>query len=550
MFEDSGDWLGSGGTRYSAPGAETTYIPSFKEIFDKVNNDQKTALAGGTNFSILPTNARTGQSAGPYKKMTHGLIAGNGYSGNYIGTGVQSGANAPDISTGNGYMVPDTATKWVLDYQYGINQDIAAVNDIRAALTAAKFRWQEIDAGSANITGSVVTITLNEPLLKGLDWEVYYPAGAFTDIAGNPAVGQGYTGSIDSQTMSSTSNYWFESSGVQPPVIRVNRRSFDARNSNWASSTNRTYGVPGDTADWDTNTIVVTDNNGWGINDFNAVHYRVESETPGATVKASVLRGTNADNSSVTAAWTGDVQTANAGSNFGTRPNRDWNATAASTGEWILPNLIRRAGAGRSNANSYTVRTKNGTETRNFNNTNNATYNGFRSYNKDLTAGDIEGTTPSVNVPVGGQGVITFGAMEASKNYVIGSATRNGATEKGYEGVFRTVIALLSNANRTNNQANVSPNLVYVEGSNIKNGMPSIAGFPVRDAEETGDNRYVKAFYSESQQRYYWVSTEIVCEWYFLSWGYGGAHMSGGEVNNYLTVGYGDLTYGYNISSY
>ncbi len=546
VFEDSGYWLGSGGTRYSAPGAETTYIPSFKEIFDKVNNDQKTALAGGTNFSILPTNARTGQSAGPYKKMTHGLVSGNGYSGNYSGTNVTSGTNAPDISSGNSYMVPDTATKWVLDYQYGINENVEAVNNIRAALTAAKFRWQEIDAGSVDITNNAVTITLNEPLLKGLDWEVYYPAGAFTDLAGNAAAAQG-------NLTTSVSDYTFQSSGVQAPVIRVNRRSFDARNSNWAS-TDRTYQVPNSTEGWAANnftdfTVAGDSNNdkGWGITDFNTVHYRVESETPGAVISAKEYRGEAANQGAVTAAWTGNVRT-NTLNNITTElNNRAWNLNNndnGTEGEWVMPNLVRRSTG--NGATSYTVDTKNGTETRTFK----GTLRMFRSYNKDLNENELKAASANAALN-NGQGILEFDALEASKSYIIGTAFAGGRdvggnldTATGYEGVFRTVIAL----NFTGGQTNAAQyNFMLVEGSNIKNGIPSIAGFPVRDAEETGDNRFVKAFYRDDNCRY-WASTEIVSEWYFLYWNTGGHLYNNGEVNNYLTSGYGDLTYAYNLT--
>jgi len=166
----------------------------------------------------------------------------------------------------------------------------------------------------------------------------------------------------------------------------------------------------------------------------------------------------------------------------------------------------------------------------------------FRSYNRDLTAAELNGITLSASSN-GAQGVITFDALEANKSYVAAQATKNGQSMKGYEGVYRTVIMLNFSGNKGNN-------FLLIEGSNIKNGMPSVAGFPVRDAEETGDRRFIKVFYSESLQQFYWVSTEIVCEWYFLYWGGGGSHQRVGEVNNYLTVGYGDLTYGYDVQTY
>ncbi len=550
VFEDTGYYLDTNGNRQTSSGADRTYISSFYDVYQALDSTNQKYLTQGNSMSDLDLNARTGQSAGPYKKMTQGLAAGRGYSGNYsqeVTDNTVNSGDAPNIS-GDNYMVPDTATKWVLDYQYGINQNIAAVNNIRAALTAAKFRWQEIDAGSAVITGgNKVTITLNEPLLKGLDWEVYYPEGAFTDMAGNPAAAQG---NIAADPKNWTTDYYFKSNGVQAPVIRVNRRSFDARNSNWASNTNRTYEVPPDTTGWNANTINVTDNNGWGITDFNTVHYRVESETPDAVISAKVYQGVANNQGAVTAAWTGDVRTNNLNNITTNLTNRAWdlnNNDNGTRGEWVMPNLVRRSTG--NDAAAYTVDAKNGTERRTFK----GTLRMFRSYNRDLPTTEIDGAgtggADHFNDDYG-QGYISFGALEASKSYVIGTATAdrnpNGGSvsRQGYEGVFRTVIAL-----NFDNPAD-EYNFMVVEGSNIKNGMPSIAGFPVRDAEEKGDNRFVKAFYRDGEDgdERYWVSTEIVCEWYFLYWNTGGHLYVNGEVNNYLTVGYGDLTYAYNLT--
>ncbi len=545
VFEDTGYYLDTNGNRQTSSGADRTYISSFYDVYQALDSTNQGYLTQGNSMSDLTLNARTGQSAGPYKKMTQGLAAGRGYTGNYSQTVTTNNANsghAPNISAAADFMVPDTATKWVLDYQYEINDDDEAVNNIRAALTAAKFRWQEIDAGSADITGNKVTITLNEPLLKGLDWEVYYPQGAFTDMAGNPAAVQG---NIAADPKNWTTDYHFQSSGVQAPVIRVNRRSFDARNSDWASNTNRTYQVPPDTANWETNTIGVTDDNGWGIEDFNTVHYRVESETPGADISAKVYQGAANNQGAVTAAWTGNVSANNTGNTILADGAWTLNQNNQGTrGQWVMPNLVRRSTG--NNATGYTVDAKNGTETRTFK----GTLRLFKSYNRDLLTTEIDnaGTGGADHFNDGyGQGYISFDALEASKSYVIGTATANRdpnggpVSRQGYEGVFRTVIAL-----NFDNPAN-EYNFMLVEGSNIKNGMPSIAGFPVRDAEEKGDNRFVKAFYRDGNSRY-WVSTEIVCEWYFLYWNTGGHLYANGEVNNYLVVGYGDLTYAYNLT--
>jgi hypothetical protein len=551
-------------TKFYESGTDRTYISSFYDIYNASTTANRTNLTQGSSMSNLTLNARTGQSAGPYKKMTHGLVLGAGYSGAY--TTANPGADGPNLATTAGVyvysaMVPDTATKWVLDYRYGITQNVTAVTNIRNALSAAKWRWQEIDVVNTTIgSGSdanVVTITLNEPLLKGLEWDVYYPAGAFTDMAGNSAPKSGNF-NANGATDGTNTDYYFVSPGVQAPVIRVNRRSYDGRNSGW-QSTARTYNPPGNT-NWDAATQV-TDDNGWGIGDFNTVHYRVESEssavTGTTTVTAQYFQGAAGDASVARGAWTGSVAAVNGN---GTPINaRDWDQGASNTaGEWVMPNIIRRSRNGTNQ--TYRIITKNGTpESRE----STGTLRMFKSYNRDLTraqlgwptgtAAGVTLTTASLSTAVNtyGQAALTYqtNGLEAGKSYIIGTASLNGVSAKGVEGVFRTVIVLNYSAERN------ASNYIAVEGSNIKNGMPSIAGFPVRDAEETGDNRFIKLFFadqSQNRQRYYWVSTEIVSEWYFLSYGGGsnGTHQNVGEVNNYQMIGYGDLTYGYNITWY
>jgi len=589
VFEDEGYWLDTDGTtRYYTPGANRTYI---KSLFDVYNEPSLTAternyLTEGTtaasqiidtntatapssvldntnpSMSRLRLNTRTGQAVGPYIKTTHGLTTGVGYTGNYNDT--TPGANGPSPS--GSFMVPDTTTKWVLDYTYLIHDTTGAVSNIRAVLNKTKFRWQEIDVLATGLSpdNRTVTITLNEPLLKGLQWDVYVPAGAFTDMAGNPSARIG-TFNTDGTT-SGTTDYWFWSSGVQEPVIRVNRRTFDARTAGWhrrnanaTEAANGGYSSPGNTTGWSASTVV-SDTNGWGITDFNLIHYRVESESPGATIQVGTLQGStnsataagrNSNGAAIASFTVADpVLTANTGA---TQINNvNWNAAASNTaGQWVLSNIIRRS---RNDANvSYTVTTKAGTsEQRQF--ATNAAFRGFRSYNRDATKAEIDGVTKTAVTLTNGsyQSALTFGAMEANKSYISATATLAGQTAAtGYEGIFRTVIAFYYSTNQN------ASNYIAIEGSNIKNGMPSIAGFPVRDAEETGDNRFIKIFHNVTDRTtYYWVSTEIVCEWYFLSWGGGnrsggnGTHQNVGEVNNYQTVGYGDLTYGYNITRY
>jgi len=563
VLEDDGYYLGTDGTtRYTSAATGTTkdrtYISSFYDIYNNTSltTAERGYLLAGTSMSSHNLNARTGQSAGPYKKTTHGLTGGLGYSGNYSGANVTSGANAPDAVSG--YVIPDTATKWVLDYQYLINDTGTDVTRIRGVLTKAKWRWQEIDV--ANITlaatgNAAVTIDLSEPLLKGLEWDVYYPAGTFTDMAGNPAAA---CGSFDASgnTTGTNTDYYFTTPGVQPPVIRVNRRSYDARNSQWSQTTGggNTYADPTSTGTWDATTAAVSfavpgaaGDLGWGINHFKTIHYRVESESPGVTITVGTSKGTTANRNSASGAWDGSTTVLAANTGATSVNSINWNAAATNTpGTWILSNIIRRS---RDNANqTYTVITKNGIPESRTSTTAGGTLRMFRSYNRDITQAELN----SISLAAGSngyQGTLTFNALESNKSYVAAQATKNNQSAKGYEGIYRTVIAL-------NFSQAKGGQLILIEGSNVKNGMPSVAGFPVRDAEETGDRRFVKAFYNGTDdggtvnRTYYWVSTEIVCEWYFLYWGGGGSHQRVGEVNNYLTVGYGDLTYAYDLESY
>jgi hypothetical protein len=203
----------------------------------------------------------------------------------------------------------------------------------------------------------------------------------------------------------------------------------------------------------------------------------------------------------------------------------------------------------------------------------------FRSYNRDATSATANGVpgldTLTLAASAQGasgwhKGTTTFGEYEAGKKYVVAQARRTGQADsaKGYEGIFRTLIVLngQTGGNRTGQDTGYagSRGKILVEGSNIKAGLPSVAGFPVQDGSDSGDSRFAKMMFNvdatnpngnfnvnaTDNRRFYWVSTEIVCEWYFVYYGNGGRYMRTGDVNNYMMVSYGDLTYGYAISRF
>jgi len=549
-------------TRYTSPGTDRIYISSMSDIYNNMTGYTEAATdrlslirasGANTNYTLASPQLsdNTGLSAGPYKKMTHGLKTGAGYTGNYSGTAPINTAPSPTQANS---MIPDTATKWVLDYQYNIHSTTAPVSTIRAALTRVGFRRQDIAVTSTSnvtINGNTVTITLSEPLLPGLQWDLFYPVGTFTDIAGNSAAAIADT------------THWFWSRGVQKPVIRIDRKSYDARGTTppiYDPAQSDTRQTPPTN---DTNAI-----NG-SVTSYNTVAYRIESETPGARIYYGTREGA-ANTGSATGAWTG-----NAGGTIPWGGPKNQNGT---TGQWVQTNLIFR----NSNTGNFTVSENGVSVTHNIRGAASTTggtfaanYYGFRSFNRDALENELNGTATTNPVTLGNNaannytGSFTYTALQARKNYVAADArvdhvnatytTATYTSQRGYEGVFRTVIALNQNGLTTANP-NPAPYILLL-GTNVKSGMPTIAGFPVRDGVANGDTRYLKMF-NRDQKHFYWVSTEIVTSWYMQTRGNGSAYstVSGtnpggsgygnsGDSTDWITAGYGDLSYGFDVTS-
>jgi hypothetical protein len=74
------------------------------------------------------------------------------------------------------------------------------------------------------------------------------------------------------------------------------------------------------------------------------------------------------------------------------------------------------------------------------------------------------------------------------------------------------------------------------QGSNIEGGMPTISGFPMRDADP--DLRFTKHAYLTNTSDWYWHSWEIVSGWYNQS------TRTNWQTNpNYILNTYGDYLY-------
>jgi hypothetical protein len=591
----------TGETRSATATAGSTYVSGFYDIFNSIGNTDRNTLIGGTLMSAPAVSNLTGLAIGPYQKTTHGLTQGAGYTGNYGNPSGHSltaegsytidrpGNNAPGTQ-GSNFMIPNVETKWVLAYTYddlfstATTGTLATVTNIRAVLDRAKFRWQEIPVTANNVTvnGNTVTIELSEPLLPGLQWDLYYTSGTFTDEAGNPAGGV------------TRGDYWFWSKGVQKPVIRVDRKSYDAR----AGGTNANYNgsLYNNGSQYNANGY-----NG-AIASFNTIYFRITSETPQARIFYGKLEGADGTGS-ITAYWDGTVPVANSGLGITADTSIKWDGTKASAaqyiGRWVRPNLIFRNHRGSSEntkpdtltagryyimEDGFNVRRNVGGNTDNGNafggSADEQRYYGFRSYNKDATISELQGIAISnedgANYLASVTGDFTYTApLKASKNYVAARAgidhTHTGGTYtgndavislKGYEGVFRTVVAMnqagltanASNGNYPYSSGNIP---MMISGSSVRSGLPTISNFPLRDGGHDSDSRFIKLFYrngtGNNDKQFYWVTTEIVSQWYFQIIGKGnggGSYSRMGDLEDWLSAGYGDLSYALNLATH
>jgi hypothetical protein len=206
----------------------------------------------------------------------------------------------------------------------------------------------------------------------------------------------------------------------------------------------------------------------------------------------------------------------------------------------------------------------------------------LHSYNADATKTDLDDLSLTGTAAGSYTGTVSFSALEAGKSYVAAATqiTNGGITyttdtpanrRRGYEGIFRTLVVLNGQkGNRSYDDdasgggVNSGINKILVGGSNVKAGTPSIPGFPLLEGAYTGDARFVKMMYNVDHHdnnntntgnvnvtnggvRFYWVSTEIVCEFYFTYFGNGGSTQRTGDVNDYLMVRYGDLSYAFRL---
>ena len=215
------------------------------------------------------------------------------------------------------------------------------VNSSNIKIYRDGFPANPAQAANTATMGEYVVIELDTKLAKGFRWEVQWEEGVFVDNAGNQAAAYGLelsgynhiangnltTAPVGLQVGSHIRNisgatrtigdvsvlnerfvritaltpfacelvpfaeerqHWFWTEGVQPPVIRVNRTSMDYRSTarRWGGGNdgNTRGDIPRFSANTGTNGATL-------ISSFDTVSYRIESETPGATIRHTTILG-------------------------------------------------------------------------------------------------------------------------------------------------------------------------------------------------------------------------------------------------------------------
>lgn len=500
-------------------------VSDFNKVYNSsklTSNDKeilmRTINGNGTGNELL--DARTGIASGPYKKITHGL------------------------KVENGYYVPDTDTKYVLDFNLGLyagstlinpygEKTTADVANIRKVFETTGYHEHTLQVNSSYITinNNEVTITIpknefydsanytdgsspdtnHDNLADGIEWELIISDGAFRDNVGNLYKGL------------QTGDYTLWSDIVSKPVVRVDRYSHGygaiEPNSTYSNvifnETNKDLftdinvwtqgGKPLDTKSESKKLYDKTERTGGRTKPTGYVRVRIDSQTPGATL---------------------NYQTFNTGA---------FDVTTGAVAEGSLENSIawtkykldnginKQSSSGTSGDSNYTFEKKD--------NTTSCTVSEI----VDATVEKIESSF-TANSQTNNAGIIIIvGDGEyktARKDYVVAYGTHNslptmGNSENGAEGVFKTVV--YSKNYEGNNQFSI-------EGGTFMGGEPTVSGFPVRDGESA---QYSKNAYhiSDTNKENIWVSYEIVStNWAVLL-------RETNNSKNYPRSSYGQATY-------
>lgn len=445
------------------------------------SNGNDTTTNGNWLIPPVLTNAQFMQirEALPYSKRDNLTSTANSNQDYYVRT-------THGLVTESSRYVPDTSTKYVLNFTQGIDN-----SHIRTLLDEARYLQQEIEVVSSKVSGAgtnTITVEL-EPLDPGRQWKVEIEPNSFRDRAFNYFAGWDWveTGA----TTITQSSRWFWSQQTAAPVVRVERVSNSMAHT-------------GATGKFQTN-----------------VRYRIDSVTPGAVITRGEWNRGNIPANPTTDQLRGD------GSGVARIVDtmRITLSNPPTPEELKNNNTVYRANAENGEQNSAILDATLAEIDTTLNNASTTAYtmgNYINLGGRPLT----QATTDAA--------AFTEALYTARKDYVGARATRTGlsASPLGYEGVFKTLVVYRDVRYKFGQQWNQDINanedvrhdlvtndrFLKIEATNTRNGAVTIAGFPLwyNDMDGFGS----KFFYrngGDSTADFIFITWEIVSEFWQVS---------------------------------
>lgn len=462
-IERNGEWL--------VPAILTT--DEFNKYYNACDPAKKSDLLETDSINgeyLDKKDSKTGISVGPYKKITHGL-------------------NVPE----SGIVTPNIDTTYVLDFNKGLNDAT-----IRAALASANYHKHSVDITNSDYVKPVkvseiddktkYTIQFPDSIAKGIEWKVTIPAGLFRDECGNT-----------SKALSGTYTIW--SAGVSDPVIRVDRYShgygakgqiYNSSTKKWEEANITAYSNPSDSPS-------PQDNTGGKIKPLDYVRVRIDSQTPGVSIRYKQTTKT------ITEA------TKNITSGETTRTGLSYETIVKKH----TPIVVADATKSEIDKTSFTDNTL---------------------YSAQFNVGDSDIYKPRKD----------YFAAVAQKTHDFKDSTNNSVVQTSattYEGAFRTVV-VVDQKDKTNGDKQLN-----VDGGTDRGGRPLYSGFPLRDGWSV---QYSKNMYfdedvtlSNGKHPWVWCSYELLTEDICLL-----LRFDKDNSSTYPLVSYGEGVYLYNYNFY
>ena len=353
---------------------------------------------------------------------------------------------------------PDQTTRYVLAPEYGLFGTTGTVKNIRDVLAKTGYHQHKVDINSTQVTGDG-TNTITITFNDRIEDGQHWIL-----LMDGTALRDNAQNFVDALTYANAS-YDMWSKKVAEPVVRVDRYSHNigAKEPTEGDATNK-YRV--------VSTVTTLDITEWNDNGTSYNNAKANSATKLAPTGYAKVRI--------------DCETPGAVITFGV------DTSATNNG----------ADAGENDPPSTT------------------TYdaNGKISAIADVAKASI--TAPSISYSQSQGQWIIIGDGEydtARKDYVSAKATAptNASTMAdssiGYEGVFKTVVNYKGHGSQ-----------IQIQGGTFNGGMPSIPGFPLRDAVQGPDSRrYNQNTYrpatATADNDHYWVTYDIISEYSILS---------------------------------